>query len=77
MKNERVYVENQKYKEFHETCVGIDYIRWENGETGYIYFEEHVCGNRAEVFYKTLEEALVEYDGADDYFQIGKLDEYN
>jgi len=77
MKNERVYVENQKYKEFHETCVGIDYVRWENGDTGYIYFEEHICGNRAEVFYKTLEEALVEYDGADDYFQIGKLDEYN
>ncbi len=77
MKNERVFVENQKYKEFHETCVGIDYVRWENEDTGYIYFEEHICGNRAEVFYKTLEEALVEYDGADDYFQIGKLDEYN
>lgn len=77
MKNEREFVENQKYKEFHENCVGIDYVRWKNGDTGYIYFEEHICGNRAEVFYKTMDEALVEYDGADEYFQIGKLNEYD
>ena len=68
MKNERVFVENQKYKEFRENCIGIDYVEWENGDTGYIYFKEHICGNRAEAFYKTLDEALVEYDGSDDFF---------
>lgn len=77
MKAKRIYIENQKYKEFHNTNVGIDYVRWENDDTGYIYFEEDTSGNRAEVFYKTLEAALVEYDGADEYFQIGKFNEYD
>ena len=77
MKAKRVYVENQKYKEFFETCVGIDYVQWDDDSDGYIYFEEHICGNRAEVFYKTLEDALVEYDGADEFFQIGKFNEYD
>ncbi|MDY0122953.1 hypothetical protein [Sulfurimonas sp.] len=77
MKAKRVYVENQKYKEFHEHCVGIDYVQWDDGSDGYIYFEESVGGNRAEAFYKTLEEALVEYDGADEFFQIGKFNEYD
>ena len=49
-------------------------MEWENGDTGYIYFEESVSGNRAEVFYKTLQAALVEYDGADEYFRSGNLD---
>ena len=77
MQAKRVHVENQKYKEFHKTCVGIDYVQWDDGSDGYIYFEESICGNRAEVFYKTLEAALVEYDGADEYFQIGKFNEYD
>lgn len=77
MKAKRVYVENQNYKEFFETCVGIDYVQWDDGSDGYIYFEETICGNRAEVFYKTLEDALVEYDGADEFFQIGKFNEYD
>lgn len=74
MKSKRTVIENQRYKEFHENCVGIDYMEWENGDTGYIYFEESVSGNRAEVFYKTLQAALVEYDGADEYFRSGNLD---
>ena len=28
------------------------------------------------IFYKTLEDTLVEYDEADEYFQIGKLKEW-
>ncbi|OHE15313.1 MAG: hypothetical protein A2540_00705 [Sulfurimonas sp. RIFOXYD2_FULL_37_8] len=71
----RIYIENQKYKEFYETCVGIDYVEWDDGTDGYIYFEEDISGNRAEVFYKTMDAALVEYDGADEYFQIGSLRE--
>ncbi|OHE15842.1 MAG: hypothetical protein A2525_05345 [Sulfurimonas sp. RIFOXYD12_FULL_36_11] len=73
----RIYTENKKYKEFYETCVGIDYVQWDDGSDGYIYFEESICGNRAEAFYKTLEDALVEYDGADAFFEIGKLNEYD
>jgi len=76
MANKRVFIENQKYKEFYENCIGIDYVEWENGDTGYIYFEEHSCGNRAEVFYKKMDDAMVEYDGADEYFEKGKLNEY-
>jgi len=75
--HKRIYIENQKYKEFYETCVGIDYVQWDDGSDGYIYFEESVSGNRAEAFYKTLEAALVEYDGADEFFQIGKFNEYD
>lgn len=75
MNNKRVYIENQKYKEFYETCVGIDYVQWNDGSDGYIYFEESVSGNRAEVFYETLDEALVEYEESDDYFISGKLNE--
>lgn len=77
MMHKRIYIENQKYKEFYETCVGIDYVQWDDGSDGYIYFEESVSGNRAEAFYKTLEAALVEYDGADEFFQIGKFNEYD
>ena len=77
MKAKRIHIENQKYKEFHETCVGVDYVQWDDGSDGYIYFEETISGNRAEVFYKTLEDALVEYDGADEFFQIGKFNEYD
>lgn len=73
----RIYTENKKYKEFHETCVGIDYVEWDDSKNGYIYFEESVSGNRAEAFYKTLEAALVEYDGADEFFQIGKFNEHD
>lgn len=76
MSSKRVFVENQKYKEFHEMCVGIDYVEWDNGDIGHIYFEESLGGNRAEVFYKTMDDALVEYDGADDYYQIGELNEH-
>ena len=76
MKNKKVFTENQKYKEFHQICVGIDYVEWETGETGYIYFEESLGGNRAEVFYKTMDDALVEYDGSNDYFQIGELNKH-
>ena len=75
MQATRVYVENQKYKEFHKTCVGIDYVQWDDGSDGYIYFEESTGGNRAEAFYKTIEDALVEYDGADEYFQVGSFRE--
>ncbi len=75
MNNKRTYTENQKYKEFHENCVGIDYVEWDDGSKGYIYFEESTSGNRSEVFYKTLETALVEYDEADDYFISGTLNE--
>ncbi len=71
MKSKRVFIENQKYKEFVGTNVGIDYVEWENEDVGYIYFEEDESGNRAEVFYKTLDEALIEFDGSDDYFHIG------
>ena len=55
--------------------VGIDYVQWDDDTDGYIYFEESVGGNRAEVFYKKIEDALVEYDEADEYFQVGKFDE--
>ena len=76
MNAKRVYVENQKYKEFYEHCLGIDYVQWDDDDSdGYIYFEESIGGNRAEAFYKTFETALVEYDGADEYFEIGKFDE--
>ena len=75
MNSERVFVENQKYKEFYQMCVGIDYVEWENGDTGYIYFEESTCGNRAEVFYKKMDDALVEYNESDDYFEKGEVDE--
>ena len=71
----RIYVENQKYKEFYEHCVGIDYVQWDDGCDGYIYFEESIGGNRAEVVYKTLKEAMIEYEESDEYFQIGKFDE--
>ena len=64
----RIYIENQKYKEYENINVGIDYVEWDDGKDGYIYFEEDYQGNRAEVFYKTLDAALVEYDGADEYF---------
>ena len=45
MKVKRIYIENQKYKEFYETCVGIDYVQWDDDTDGYIYFEESVSGN--------------------------------
>ena len=69
MTNERVFIENQKYKEFHNMNVGIDYIEWKNGDRGYIYFEEDYIGNRSEAFYKTIEKALFEFNGASDYFR--------
>ena len=75
MNAKRVYIENQKYKEFYEHCVGIDYVQWDDDRDGYIYFEESVCGNRAEVYYKTLDDALKEYEEADEFFEIGKMDE--
>jgi hypothetical protein len=63
----RIFTENVKYKELERMNVGIDFCRWILGqkeEEGYIYFEEDTQGNRAETFYKTLGEALVEYDDA-------------
>ena len=70
----RVYTENQKYKEFQDTNVGIDYVQWDDGLDGYIYFEESICGNRAEVVYKTLKEAMIEYEESDMYFNAKKCD---
>ncbi|MFA5455824.1 MAG: hypothetical protein WC272_10980 [Sulfurimonas sp.] len=75
MQAKRIHIENQKYKEFREICVGIDYVQWDDGSDGYIYFEESINGNRAEAFYRTIEAALVEYDGADEYFQMGSFRE--
>jgi len=71
----RLYTKREKYKEFDKHCVGINYVKWDDGKEGYIYFEKDISGNRAESFYKTLEEALVEYNNADEYFQKGSFRE--
>jgi len=64
---ERTYVENKCYKELEEANVGIDYVIWEDGSIGYIYFEEQY-GNHAEDFHKTFESAYKQYLQAEEEF---------
>jgi len=64
---EKVYTENQFYKELEKANVGIDFCEWEDGSTGFIYFEE-TGGNHSESFHKTLNSALEEYNEAEEHF---------
>lgn len=65
----RIYIENQKYKEYEDTNVGIDYVCWDDDSDGYIYFEEDHQGNRSEAFYKTLSEAMDEFQDSVHFYR--------